>query len=469
MLSTAVGKKAMWAEKRARTLAFCVLALLVTVLIGLVLEAKPAHAKTFTVNSTGDGLDAAPDGVCNTLLFAPGVVPQCTLRAAIQEANANNNQATVVDQIEFSIPATGPQTISVATSMHAISEPVVIDGYTQPGAKKNTLTRPGKSNAVLKIQLRGPGDSFAEALTVGSGASGSVIRGLAIGDFTTGILLYIGSGNNRVEGNFIGTDTSGTVVLGNQEGVHIFEAPNNTIGGTTATAGVRNVITGNLYGVRISSDNATGNKIAGNNVGIDASGTQSLASSRGVEVTDAPNNTIGGATAGAGNVITGNVNGVVILGDNATGNRILSNSIYDNGTLGIDLGGTGVTPNDGPDDGDIGPNNLQNKPQVTSAKPTKKQGRKFTTITGTLNSTPSRTFTVQLFANLSGEDEGRTLVAHLPSITTNSTGAATFTKRVSRSAAPLGSTITATATDNSTGDTSEISTACPVSGVPCSR
>jgi hypothetical protein len=98
------------------------------------------------------------------------------------------------------------------------------------------------------------------------------------------------------------------------------------------------------------------------------------------------------------------------------------------------------------------------------------KARKFTTIKGTLNSTPtSATFTIKLFRNLLGEDEGRTLLAHLPSITTYTTGEATFARRVSRRAAPLGSTITATATDNLTGDTSEISTACTVQGVSCSR
>jgi hypothetical protein len=75
----------------------------------------------------------------------------------------------------------------------------------------------------------------------------------------------------------------------------------------------------------------------------------------GVDIYAAPKNTIGGTTAGAGNVNSGNLYGVTISGDNATGNRILSNSIYDNGTLGIDLGGTGVTPNDPPSSGTSAP------------------------------------------------------------------------------------------------------------------
>ena len=81
-------RRAMWME-RAGTLAFFVLALLVAVLIGLVLEAKPAQADTFTVNSTGDAEDATPDGTCDS----------CTLREAIQEANFVSG----ADTIEFNI------------------------------------------------------------------------------------------------------------------------------------------------------------------------------------------------------------------------------------------------------------------------------------------------------------------------------------------------------------------------------
>ena len=98
----------------------------------------------------------------------------------------------------------------------------------------------------------------------------------------------------------------------------------------------------------------------------------------------------------------------------------------------IDLNIAGKPPND-PGDADTIANETQNKLEITSVKPTKKGTRKLTTITGTLNSTPNRTFTIQLFRNLSGEDEGRTLLAQLPSITTNASGDATFVKRVRRS------------------------------------
>jgi hypothetical protein len=204
-----------------------------------------------------------------------------------------------------------------------------------------------------------------------------------------------------------------------------------------------------------------------------------------VALTNALNNTIGGTTAAARNIISGNGNsgsnplvntlsGVEVQfanGDSkATGNRILSNSIYDNARLGIDLNFTndppGVTPNDvAPLDPDEGPNNLQNFPVITSAKLTTKRigghRRKVTLIKGTLNSEADKTYNVQFFgspvADPSGNGEGKKFLGQ-KSVTTNSSGDATFTFQT-RKKVPKGQVVTATATDQSTGDTSEFSAA----------
>src|SRR5207244_3161734 len=99
-----------------------------------------------------------------------------------------------------------------------------------------------------------------------------------------------------------------------------------------------------------------------------AAGTSTLSNRAGVRIYGALNSLIGGTQTGAGNVISGNAeNGVFIGGGTTTGNAIFRNSIYSNGSLGIDLGGNGVTPNDPPGDFDTGPNNLQNFPTLTSA------------------------------------------------------------------------------------------------------
>ena len=104
------------------------LAALIAAGLLLVVTARPAHAATFTVNSTGDDSDAnfindSPN-VCDTDLSTPGL--QCTLRAAIQEAN--NTPGT--DTINFNIPGDGPHTIAPSSKLPSISlGSVIIDGY----------------------------------------------------------------------------------------------------------------------------------------------------------------------------------------------------------------------------------------------------------------------------------------------------------------------------------------------------
>src|SRR5215210_6260265 len=88
--------KALW-DGRARTLAFFVLAVLVAASLGALLAAKPAHASTIMVNSMADASDlSSTDGVCATEPFVVGTRPKCTLRAAIEEANVNDQGDTIV-------------------------------------------------------------------------------------------------------------------------------------------------------------------------------------------------------------------------------------------------------------------------------------------------------------------------------------------------------------------------------------
>lgn len=118
------------------------LALLVLALPGA------AAAKTFTVNGIGDQPDAAPaNGTCDVDAVTDG--RQCTLRAAIVEANS----VAGIDDIEFDIPGDGTRKIRVQSSLPAITQPVHIDGYTQPGSARNTATR--GTNAVIRVQVDG--------------------------------------------------------------------------------------------------------------------------------------------------------------------------------------------------------------------------------------------------------------------------------------------------------------------------
>ncbi len=137
-----------------------------------------------------------------------------------------------------------------------------------------------------------------------------------------------GTTNNTISGNFIGTVVSGTQALGNVDrGVKISNAPNNRIGGDSE--GERNVISGNDMGVSILGSTAMSNTVSGNYIGTDVSGSSDLGNAfYGVEIIGAQNNTIGGQTAGEWNVISGNVrNGVRMYWDGTDGNTVSGNYI----------------------------------------------------------------------------------------------------------------------------------------------
>lgn len=403
----------------------------------------------FTVNSTGDQADAdLGDPVCDAILGVPG--RQCTLRAAIQEANATPR----ADTIQFNIPGTGVRTISPNSELPAITQPVTIDGYTQPGTSPNTLAT--GTNALLRIELDGTDAGNANGLflagtAVGSGSSGSVVKGLVVNRFErTGI--QITSDGNRIEGNFVGTDPSGTVDRGNAfSGVGTSAGSGNSVGGTLPEA--RNLISGNGFsGVGLGC--CGGHRAQGNLIGTKKDGTTALGNTgAGIRLSDG-SHLVGGTVAGAANTIAFNgTDGVDVGGgDENAGNRILGNAIFSNLGLGIDLaGGTesaaGATAND-PQDPDTGPNTLQNKPVVASVA----ASGTSTTVKGNLNSAPNRTFTLQLFSNPSG-NEGRTFLAQR-AVTTSANGNAPFTFSLSTSV-PTGHFVTATATG--AGNTSEFS------------
>lgn len=153
---------------------------------------------------------------------------------------------------------------------------------------------------------------------------------LISGNTGAGIQINNSGRNIVIQGNFIGTDFSGTRALGNAIGVEIAFGPDNIIGGTMPAA--RNVISGNRgAGVLI---NSAGNLVQGNTIGTDVSGTEPLGNQgSGVQVqAGATNNTIGDTTPGAGNLISGNRGwGVSISG---TGNSLQGNKI------GTDVNGT---------------------------------------------------------------------------------------------------------------------------------
>ena len=277
----------------------------------LCLAPIPAGAATFTVTNTSNSGAGS-------------------LRQAILDANG----AMGTDTIAFNIAGAGVHTITPATALPTITDPVIIDGYMQPGSSANTLAV--GDDAVLLIELDGA-TAGGTGLTITAG--NSTVRGLVIGGFSLGLVLST-NGGNTVTGNFIGTTPSGTAAHGNTSGI-VIGSSNNTIGGSLPAA--RNLISGNPgAGVSMSGAAASSNTVAGNYIGIDATGSATLPNSYGIYDVDGPDNTFGGTTATAGtppgNVISGNtLNGLQI--STAAGNVVEGNLI------GTDATGTSALGN----------------------------------------------------------------------------------------------------------------------------
>ncbi|MCH8223489.1 MAG: fibronectin type III domain-containing protein, partial [Chloroflexi bacterium] len=295
-------------------------------------------ATTFTVTSTGDSGDSnAGNGICDD---GSG---SCTLRAAIEEANALSGTDTIAFNISTSDPgfvvSTASFSIKPGSALPTITDPVVIDGYTQPGASPNTNGPGFGLNTVLKIELDGSnaGAPFVHGLNIHGGAS--AVRGLVINRFSGDGVFIAFFGSNVIEGNFLGTDISGTLGLGNTvDGIDV-RASNNTIGGITPAAS--NVLSSNgVRGVVIQGA-ATGNLVQGNFIGTDVSGTFALGNAQeGVVLRDVPGNTIGGTQPGAGNVISGNGNGVRIVNFPSFGTTSASQNVVIGNIIGADVSGT---------------------------------------------------------------------------------------------------------------------------------
>jgi titin len=246
---------------------------------------------------------------------------------------------------------------------------------------------------------------------------------------------------NVVLGNYIGTDPTGKllVVAGSSNGIEVNNgAHDNTIGGTAPGAG--NVIDtrDGVFLLRTSNDVIQGNLIGTDNTGTARPGNSDGIAFAGVLIEVGNNNLVGGTTPGAGNTIAfcgGEPGGVDV--DSGTGNSILGNSIYSNTPLGISLNSANNA------------NDNQTPPVLTGVS-TSSSG---TTISGTLASAAGTTFRVEFFANqssdLSGNGQGQTVLGYAN--VTNGSFTAT-----GLAALPAGENyVSATATDLSTGDTSQ--------------
>jgi IPT/TIG domain/S-layer homology domain len=525
--------------------------------IALILVAAAARANTYTVTTTADSGAGS-------------------LRQAITDANGNGGP----DTIAFNIAGSGVHTITLASALPPLTSPVTIDGYTQSGASSNTLPFGQGLNTVVRIQVTG-GAGVGTCFAVQ--ASDTTIKGLVVNGCTTSVDIQSGS-NNRVEGNFLGTDPTGTQRLVDS-GIEVVvgAAPSAHVGGSSPAA--RNLITacgvavhatgansgadiqGNVIGIAASGDvlltppcasttfpividgpngqavrnviaggangiflqGSSGKVARGNYVGTDATGTVVLGLSQSAMDVSGTSHTVGGPNPGDGNVLAGagfyqglalggsghvvygnfigtDITGTLDLGSDRVGIsafgtditiggtqagqgntvafngavfgsggvsvsgqrvRIRGNRIYGNhpttgaNGLGIDLstgGNDGVTPND-PGDGDAGPNDHQNFPLLTSAGPTLGEGS-GTHIVGLLNSEPSLTYDIDFYSNPPCASrpqeyvEGQDYIGSTQ-VTTDGSGNASIDVTLPFTV-EAGARITATATDPN-GNTSEFS------------
>jgi T5SS/PEP-CTERM-associated repeat protein len=265
---------------------------------------------------------------------------------------------------------------------------------------------------------------------------GNVIN--ALGGGGTGIVLDSTASSNVVQGNLIGTDATGIRPIGVATyGLQIV-GPFNTIGS--------NVIATGPFGIYMDGDHGIvhGNLIQRNFLGTDITGTNFLGNGQGVFIDRSFANTI------SNNVIAGNSGtGVIVSGFNATSNAVLANSIFANGSLGIDLSSGG--------------NFSQTNPVITGVA----FGGGNVTLSGTLKSGTNASFRLEFFGNAScdgsGFGEGQTFLG-FTNVTTDASGSAAFATTLANVGGQ--STFTATATDTN-GNTSEFS-ACASDSGPCS-
>jgi CSLREA domain-containing protein len=271
----------------------------------------------YTVNSNAD----TDDGACT----ATGTGNGCTLREAINAANVNPSKDTIL----FSI-GSGLQTIALSSSLPNLSNPVYIDATTQPGFA---------GQPIIEIN----GTSAAHCLYIPSTSSGSTVRGFVI-NRCGGHGIQIDGNNNTIQANYIGTNVSGSATLPvTFSGIFIIGS-NNQIGSTTLAG--RNVISGNGHqGIAITGSN---NAVQGNYVGTNASGTAALGGGNVAVFQGGSNNMIGGtagttpggACTGACNLLSGN-NGPVSLGSGGGG----TNNTVQGNYVGVSLTGTAAVPN----------------------------------------------------------------------------------------------------------------------------
>jgi len=318
---------------------------LAALLLACTLAPASLGAATFTVDSTLDDPDQVTNGVCAS---AAG---DCTLRAAIQEANSTAGPA--MDLISFAIPGGDPGcdgagicVIEITGVMPDILSPTTIDGSSQPG-NEDVCLLPIVARPAYKIVL--DGDGTQPGLRPELNSNGSIIKGLNIRNFSDAVAL-IQTQLSVVQCNFIGTDETGTSAIPNTRNAVILgcDADFNLIGGPSPADA--NLLSGNdIDGVQMYGDipcpaggEPDDNTVQGNSIGLAKDGLTALGNGfSGVSI-------FGDDRFPANNLILDNVIAAssgagVFIGDFIAGTEVQGNFIGTDPTGSVDLGNaTGV-------------------------------------------------------------------------------------------------------------------------------
>ena len=317
--------------------------------------------------------DAAIQTVTNTNSSGNG-----SLRDAIVSANSTAARDTIL----FQIAGAGPHVIALANGLPAITQPVAIRGYSEPDASPATANSAANPSVVI--------DATNAVRGLSVNGNGIEVRGLVIENAQVDGIWVVGS-DNVVAGNYIGTDETGSATTPNGEyGVHVDGNDNvvggpapadrnlltgNFFGGVRLHSGVGNVVEGNYLGTdetgtvglanggvlidasqntmrdNLSSFSINGvtvkgddNTVQGNSIGTDVDGDAALGNIVGVSVVGGDRNVIGGAAEGEGNLVSGNLfSGVSFSRDN--GDPAEDNDVQGN-LIGTDASGTAALPNE---------------------------------------------------------------------------------------------------------------------------
>ena len=291
-----------------------------------------------------------------------GTPDDCSLRGAITLANTASSPGEL---ITFDPAVFNPGTIAIASALPALTDGGdTIDGT---GASIVIIDSTDEARSFNCISISSAGNTvkglqltdcvIAIALS-STGDNNTIGPGNTMFDNSNGVAAFGGADGNTIIGNNVGIDAAGTdIPAEGANGTGI-----NILGANNTVGGAspadRNIVSGNSTGINLPSS-ATANTIIGNFIGTDVTGTVDRGNSNGVAlINSASNNTIGGTAPGQANLISGNDNANVIV-SSATSNTVSGNIIGpDINGSGALLNGTGVRILGGASNNTIGPRNV---------------------------------------------------------------------------------------------------------------